>query len=142
MRALPTLLPAPPAGSFACAARGVAAVALLALAAGCSLNPQPLPPGETADGGGSMATPGEDAGAGTAADGGGLFGGGDATTSTDAGVPVPPGAEAGGSSPDASAKADGGEGDAGADTGAGPLDGATDAPATQGQDASNDGATE
>jgi hypothetical protein len=96
----------------------VGAVALVAVGAGCSLNPQPLPPGDGPDGG-VAAQPEVDAAAGGAADSGALLGANDggASDGTTPAIPPPDGA-----------------------TDAAVLDGTSDAPA-DGQ-TSSDGATE
>jgi hypothetical protein len=112
--------------------RALACLASFVLAAGavygCSLNPQPLPPGETAEAGASGGSTTLDATTGASADGAPIFGGGEAgggaltDSSTDGGTSQPPGTPDGG---------DGGvAGDAAQDA---PQDGPTDA-ATDGQE--------
>ena len=109
--------------------------ATLGLVAGyaCSLNPQPLPPGDTADSGrpnaagdASMTFGGTDSGAGLGDDAG--HGGGDHDASFDgAAVPAPEGGDSGNAD-----AGDSGESD-------GPVDGATDAPEGGPTDAPTDG---
>ena len=96
--------------------------AVLALGAmcGCSLNPQPLPPGEGPEGGGSQVSLDATTGNGDGAAG---FGGGDAGARVDATADAPltvPGADAGDAEP--AAPGDGAT-DGGFD---GPYDGPTD----------------
>jgi hypothetical protein len=97
----------------------VGAAALVAVGAGCSLNPQPLPPGDGPEGGGGAAQPEVDAAAGGGADSGTLLGANDGGSSDGTTPAIPP--------PDGA-------------TDAAVLDGASDAPA-DGQP-SSDGATE
>jgi hypothetical protein len=103
------------------------AVLAFGAACGCSLNPQPLPPGEVAEGGGSQSL---DATAGNS-DAAGGFGSGDAgggrlDASTDA-LPSVPGDDAGDAASDAPGD---GAGDGGSD---GPYDGPTDGGSEDGE---------
>ena len=108
-------------------AKRLGVLAALGLACGCSLNPQPLPPGETGDaatfgpGGGDATTAGNDSG--------GSFGGADAGAKLDATADGAPAV-----APDA------GAGDAGSDAiGDGPTDAVADGPE---DDAPTDGGSE
>jgi hypothetical protein len=100
-------------------------LAALGLACGCSLNPQPLPPGAAPEGGGA----GEYVDATAGGDGGNSFGPGDAAPRVDATADGTPGIPPEGG--DAAADAGGdGSGDAAVD---GPEDGPSDGGSEDGE---------
>jgi hypothetical protein len=107
-------------------AKRLGVLVALGAACGCSLNPQPLPPGEAAEGGGSQSVDATAPGNGDAAG----FGAGDAAGRLDAstdGLPSVPGADAGDAESDAPGD---GAGEGGFD---GPYDGPTDGGSEDGE---------
>lgn len=114
--------------------RRLLCVAGLALGLGafyaCSLNPQPLPPGDTAEGG--KTNLGTDASTGHLGDDGGEFGGGvDATNGNEDAVAAAPSDSGGSDTTEAGDAEDAGNADA-------PVDGPTDASDGGAGDAASD----